>query len=210
MPSHHMTPLIGIGTGNSGGFPGLPVCVPRKTRGHTTRARVFLQNRMKNLATAVQVSIDTAMRHLEVCNSVARVQSFESPWPCPSFTARRVVVGGLEGVLLHACVFTWGRVRGSRRCRHRVQVIAVVEPALLGSVSNRRGDWMPIHVRCFHGSLLAFVLMVVVGWHFPIRFVMDMGGASVVDKPTLPIVGDDSVGTHRQSIALWPRILQCR
>ena len=57
-----MTPLIGIGTG----FTGLPVSVPQKTRGNTTRARVFLQNRMKNLAIAVQVSIDTAVRHCEV------------------------------------------------------------------------------------------------------------------------------------------------
>jgi hypothetical protein len=52
--------------GQSWGFPGLPVCVPQKTRGHTTRARVFLQNRMKNLTTAVQVSIDTAVQHCEV------------------------------------------------------------------------------------------------------------------------------------------------
>jgi len=48
-----------------------------KTGGDETRVGICPQNR--NLATAVQVSIDTAMRHLEVCNSVARVQPFESP-----------------------------------------------------------------------------------------------------------------------------------
>lgn len=51
-----------------------------------------------------------------------------------------------------------------------MQAIAVVEPALLGSVSNHNGFGMPIHVRCFH-----FVLIVVVERHFRIRFVMDIG-----------------------------------
>jgi len=52
--------------GKPWGFPGYPHPYPQKTRGYTTRARVCLQNQMKNLATAVQVSIDTAVQHCEV------------------------------------------------------------------------------------------------------------------------------------------------
>ena len=104
VPSHHMTPLIGIGTGNSGGFPGLPVCVPRKTRGHTTRARVFLQNRMKNLATAVQVSIDTAVQHCEVKFS-GRDSGVGIPEAAFTFVLgfrpSRGIVGGLAALRVH-------------------------------------------------------------------------------------------------------------
>jgi len=72
---------LGIGTGNPGVFQGYPypyrrkpVPVPKgtgtgtgfaKTRGYATRVRVCLQNQPKNLATAVQVSIDTAVQHCE-------------------------------------------------------------------------------------------------------------------------------------------------
>jgi hypothetical protein len=72
---------LGIGTGNPGVFQGYPysyrrkpVPVPKgtgtgtgfaKTRGYATRVRVRLQNQPKNLATAVQVSIDTAVQHCE-------------------------------------------------------------------------------------------------------------------------------------------------
>jgi hypothetical protein len=45
------------GTGTGTGF--------AKTRGYATRVRVHLQNQPKNLATAVQVSIDTAMQRCE-------------------------------------------------------------------------------------------------------------------------------------------------
>ena len=41
-----------------------------KTWWDVTRAHVGLQSRLINLATAVQVSIDTAVQHCEVCNSV--------------------------------------------------------------------------------------------------------------------------------------------
>jgi hypothetical protein len=57
---------VGIGTGNPGVFQGYPHPYPRKPGGYTTRARVCLQNRLKNLTTAVQVSIDTAVQHCEV------------------------------------------------------------------------------------------------------------------------------------------------
>lgn len=125
---------------------------------------------------AVPVSRDTGFdgrfckTGLEVCNSVARVQSFEPPWPYPSFTARRLVVGGLEGVVIHAHVFTWGRVRGSRRCRRGVQMIAEVEPALLGSVSTHKGDRDAHSCSLFSWVPSCVVLMVVVEWHFHIRF----------------------------------------
>jgi hypothetical protein len=74
-------PQVGIGTGNPGVFQGYPhpyrrkpVPVPKgtgtgtgfaKTRGYATRVRVHLQNQPKNLATAVQVSIDTAVQRCE-------------------------------------------------------------------------------------------------------------------------------------------------
>ena len=86
MHEPYLTLVLGIGTGNPGVFQGYPhlhprkpVPVPRgtgtgtgfaKTRGYATRERVCLQNRLRNLATAVQVSIDTAVQHCEVSSSV--------------------------------------------------------------------------------------------------------------------------------------------
>jgi len=49
---------MGMGTGSA------------KTRGYATCVRVHPQNQLKNLATAVQVSIDTALQHCEVSNVV--------------------------------------------------------------------------------------------------------------------------------------------
>ena len=75
-----------IGTGNPRVFQGYPhlyhrkpIPVPKgtgtvtgfaKTPGYATHVWVHPQNQLKNLATALQVSIDTALQHCEVSNVV--------------------------------------------------------------------------------------------------------------------------------------------
>jgi len=74
---------MGTGTGSA------------KTRGYTTRARVHSQSRMRNLAIAVRVSIDTAVQYCEVSNQ----------WglSIPPWAARRQLGG--------ACVCVCVRIR---------------------------------------------------------------------------------------------------
>jgi hypothetical protein len=144
--SHESRPLsLGIGTGNPGVFQGYPypylkkpVPVPRgtgtgtgtgsaKTRGYTTRAWLHSRNRMRNLAIAVQMSIDTAVQHCEVSN-----QRGEHPSLHGSLIVGRLV-GGCSSLCLcsHSCgvsALTWMLI-----------VAAVVEPTWLGSVSIRKG-----------------------------------------------------------------------
>ena len=55
---------IGVSAGWGPGF--------AKTRGCPTCVRVCFQNQLRNLATAVQVSIDTAVQHCEVMDSVVK------------------------------------------------------------------------------------------------------------------------------------------
>ena len=106
--------FIGIGTGNPGVFQGYlhlyprkPVPVPRgtgfddtgtgsaKTRGYATRAQVRSQSRLRNLAIAVQVSIDTAMQHCEVRNRW---------WVIHPFVGCLSLVGWLVGAHAGVCV----------------------------------------------------------------------------------------------------------
>jgi len=66
-----------------------------KTRGYATRARVRSQSRLKNLAIAVQVSIDTAVQHCEVRNQW---------WVIHPFMGRLSLVGWLVGARAGVCV----------------------------------------------------------------------------------------------------------
>jgi len=66
-----------------------------KTRGYATRAWVCFQNQLRNLATAVQVSIDTAV-HIARLNSVGGV-GISSLVPIMSLVRGSLVDGMLEG-----------------------------------------------------------------------------------------------------------------
>ena len=115
--------LTGTGTGST------------KTQGYATRAWVCPRNRLRNLATAVQVSIDTAMQHCEVSHSVGVA--------IPSFVhvPQGVLMVMLVFVVL-VCVFSY---LCSCSCETpvltRMLIVLTVEPAQLGSVSIHMGEW---------------------------------------------------------------------
>ena len=78
-----------------------------KTLGYATHVWVHPQNQLKNLATAVQVSIDTALQHCEVSNVVEGwyiITNVDHSW-----AAHCLYVGGWHS---HLCscflfVFVW-------------------------------------------------------------------------------------------------------
>jgi hypothetical protein len=118
---------LGIGTGNPGVFQDYPhpyrrkpVPVPKgtgmgagsaKTPGYATRVRVRPQNQLKNLATAVQVSIDTALQHCEVSNMVGGwyiITNVDHSW-----AAHCSYVGGWRSRLCSRFLFAFVRDIGA-------------------------------------------------------------------------------------------------
>jgi len=80
---------------------------------------------MKNLATAVQVSIDTAVQHCEV-----KFGGRELGYPWAAFT---FLLEFRPCIQVYICVGRWRW--------HGVLMVAMVEPTRLGSVSIRKGEW---------------------------------------------------------------------
>jgi len=101
---------------------------------------INLQYRPRNLATAVQVSIDTAVQHCEVWKLVAGVWYRTNVW---SLVRWALVVGMLVGIRARLFSQAGGRVHvrtcANHRRRRGVLVIAMVKPTWLGSASICEG-----------------------------------------------------------------------
>ena len=161
-------PGVRVSTGTGTGF--------AKTRGYATRERVCLQNRLRNLATAVQVSIDTAVQRCEVSSLVV------AGWHDPSGHRVPRSWALIVGVLVGRTCLAWPREHsqgewGWKGCASSL-VCWWVELAWLGSGSIREGEWgWKGRASCswvggltrssFSWAAAAFAFVIDVGWNFP-------------------------------------------